>query len=458
MKRVAVVEDHPKIRANLLFLLDREGFRVTGFETAEAFLSDPSIMAEPPDLILLDVRLPGMSGVELVRRLVEEDRFSPTIVVSGEATVCEAVEALQHGVYDFLEKPFSEDRLLRSVHNALDHHGLKREVKKLQAQLADENTIIGESDPVRRMRHMIERLAVVESSVLIMGESGTGKELIADAIHRLSPRAGGPLVKVNCAALPRHLIEDELFGHIRGAYTDARSDRSGLFEQAKGGTLFLDEIGDMDPALQTRLLRVLEEKTVRRLGGNRDRRIDVRVIAATNQNLDQSGREGRFREDLFYRLAQLLIEVPPLRDRGSDITLLFAHFLFEASARQGQEIRHVDPAVTPILQSYSWPGNVRELRNLCERLVVLGGDPIQPEHLPSNLLEEDSKTVATRAQHSNSALKPTLREFRRRCEKEYIENVLNRCGWNFSEAAKVLALQRTYLHQKVVKLGITRPG
>jgi DNA-binding NtrC family response regulator len=458
MTTVLIVEDDPKIRANLLLELRDEGFEPTAVADAEDALERLEAAAEsPPDLLLLDVRLPGMSGVDLVRRLSGAGRLPPTVIVSGEASITETVEALRLGVHDFIEKPFTNERLARSIRNTLDHAALRRQVEDLEARLAEGEQLLGTSAPMVALRQRIAQAAPTDATVLILGESGTGKELVADAIHRTSPRRERPFIKTNCAAFSTHLVEDELFGHVRGAFTDARSDKPGLFEEAHGGTLFLDEIGDMDANLQSRLLRVLEDGRVRRLGGNRDLEVDVRVLAATHADLSSSIRAGSFREDLYYRLAHLPIEVPPLRERREDLRMLFEHFVRRAWQRHKMRPRRVDDRVYAALESYRWPGNVRELRSLCERLVVFGGDPITPDQLPESFLattREDDRALL-RLEPDDSIL--TLREFRARTEKEYIERVLGITDWNVTAAARLLGVQRTHLHQKIANYGSRRP-
>ena len=459
MTQLLIVEDDEKIRASLLLQLREEGFAptsVTSAEEALALLEDRR--APLPHLLLADVRLRGLSGVDLVRRLVEAGRFPPTIIISGEASISETVEALRLGVHDFIEKPFSRERLLQSIRNALEREALRREVASLKADLGGEPAILGGSPAVEELRQRIARAAPTEARVLIRGESGTGKELVASALHGQSRRAHRPFIKINCAAIPPHLIEDELFGHARGAFTDAKTAKPGLFEEADGGTLFLDEIGDMEIAVQSRLLRVLEDGRVRRVGETRDRQVDVRVIAATHRDLEEAVRAGRFREDLYFRLAHLPIDVPALRERREDIPPLFDHFLEHFSRRHRTRPRRVASEVLPLLERYPWPGNVRELRNLCERLVVFGGDPVTPDQLPSGFFE-----AAPPPEAGLPLLPPgfpivPLRDFKARCEREYIESVLQRTRWNFAEAARLLDVQRTYLHEKARRLGTKRPG
>ncbi|MEM9598897.1 MAG: sigma-54 dependent transcriptional regulator, partial [Acidobacteriota bacterium] len=461
MSQVLIVEDDAKIRANLLFQLREQGFAPSAVESAEAALGQ--LDAGPaPDLLLSDVRLPGMSGVDLVRTLADRGTLPPTIIVSGEASISETVAALKLGVHDFIEKPFSRERLVQSIRNTLDHAALRREVADLRSELDVASEILGDSPGIVDLRDKIQKAARTDARVLILGESGTGKELVAAALHRESPRREGPFIKINCAAIPDHLIEDELFGHVKGAFTDARAAKPGLFEEADSGTLFLDEIGDMDYALQSRLLRVLEDGRVRRIGDTKDRQVDVRVVAATHQDLEAAARDGKFREDLYFRLAALPIDVPPLRARGGDVRRLFEHFLGHFGRRHRVRPKQVEDDVWSAVETYPWPGNVRELRNICERLVVFGGDPITADQLPSQVFEGDgdapdggqAETGLVRLSQSRTPL--TLRQFKTQCEKEYIESVLQRTGWNVAAAARLLDIQRTYLHQKTAALGIRR--
>ncbi len=460
MTSVLIVEDEAKIRANLLFQLREAGHAPEALESAEAAFD--RLFRGNVDLLLLDVRLPGMSGIELVRKLAGEERLPPTIILSGEASITETVEALKLGVRDFIEKPFSRERLMQSIRNTLEHTALEREVEELRSELAGETEILGTSPAMDELRERIARAAPTDARILIRGESGTGKELVADALHRSSPRRDGPFIKLNCAAIPTHLVEAELFGHARGAFTDARTAKAGLFEEADGGTLFLDEIGDMDFTLQSRLLRVLEDGRVRRLGESRDREVDVRVIAATHCDLESAVAAGDFREDLYFRLAHLPIEVPALCRRGGDVRLLFEHFVGHFCQRHRARPRRIDEDVQEHLERYAWPGNVRELKNVCERLVVFGSDPLTAEQLPSAVFtgagprpagSRETGLVRLGAGHPTL----TLKDFKTQCELEYVESLLQRTNWNVSAAARILDIQRTYLHQKIAQLGLRRP-
>ncbi len=454
MQLILVVEDDDKIAANVTLRLREEGYGVVAFRAAEdalKHLRDQTLVQ--PDMALIDVRLPGMSGIDLVRIL--GDAMPPSIVISGEASMAETVEAIRLGVHDFIDKPFSRERLLKSVRNCLEHAALRRQVGELRARGQE---IVGQSAAVQALRAAIEKVAPTEARVLIRGESGTGKELVANALHRQSRRAQRPFIKLNCAAIPAHLIEDELFGHVRGAFTDAKTAKRGLFEEADGGTLFLDEIGDMDPTLQSRLLRVLEDGRVRRIGETADRAVNVRVLAATHRDLRELTRDGRFREDLFFRLSTVPIDVPPLRERRSDVPLLFATFLQQSCARNQRVPLSVDSTVFEALTAYDWPGNVRELRNVAERLSVFGTDPVTLDQLPTSVLQRASGPESGLVRIAETGAVLPLREFKAQCEKEYIEAVLRRTNWNVSKAAQELDIQRTYLHEKMTALGIVRPG
>jgi DNA-binding NtrC family response regulator len=335
---------------------------------------------------------------------------------------------------------------------------VKRELSALQSRVRGEHSILGRSPEIARLRERIERVAPTNTRVLFRGESGTGKELVAATLHRHGTRRDGPFVKINCAAIPPPLIEDELFGHARGAFTDAKYAKAGLFEEAHRGTLFLDEIGDMEPSLQSRLLRVLEDGKVRRIGETNDRQVDVRVVAATNRNLEELVARNLFREDLFFRLATVPVDVPPLRERDGDIAILFAHFLEHFCTQHGRRRLTIDAAVFPLLLSYRWPGNVRELRNVCEQLAIFATEPLTSNQLPSSILQPTAAGETGLVRLSAATAIVPLREFREQCEKEYLESVLRRTNWNITAAARLLDIQRTYLHQKMTALRIERPG
>ena len=451
MSLIACIEDDEKIAANLVLRLREAGHGVVRFASGEEAERWLRAGANPqPDMLLVDVRLPGMSGIDLLNRLGPER--PPVVIISGEASMAETVEAMRLGVHDFLDKPISRERLVKTVQNCLEHAALRRQVEDLRAR---EQRILGDSEPTRALLATIRKVAETDSRVLIRGESGSGKELVAAALHRLSRRRAGPFVKINCAAIPQHLIEDELFGHARGAFTDAKTAKSGLFEQAAGGTLLLDEVGDMDLALQARLLRVIEDGRVRRIGETSDRVVDVRVIAATHRDL----KPPQFREDLYFRIAAVPVDVPPLRERKEDIPLLFTAFLEQFCRRNGRAPLTVDGDVFARLRAYRWPGNVRELRNVAEQMSVFATDPITVEQLPLAIVaddEEPGEEIGVLRLTDRARVLP-LQTFKAQCEKEYIEMVLQRTNWNVSRAAELLDIQRTHLHQKMSVLGIRRP-
>ncbi len=440
MTLIACVEDDEKIAANLLLRLREAGHGVVRFASGEEVFRWLCDGNPQPDMLLVDVRLPAMSGIDLLGAL-GADR-PPAVIISGEASMGETIEAMRLGVHDFLDKPISRERLLKTVQNCLEHAALRRQVDELRAR---EQRILGDSAPTRALLATIAKVAETDARVLVRGESGSGKELVAAALHRLSRRRAAPFVKINCAAIPTHLIEDELFGHARGAFTDARSAKAGLFEQANGGTLLLDEIGDMDLALQSRLLRVIEDGRVRRIGETAERAVDVRVIAATHRDLEALARSSAFRDDLYFR------------QRADDVPLLFTAFLEQFCRRNGRMPLTVDGDVFARLRAYRWPGNVRELRNVAEQMSVFATDPITVEQLPSAIVaEETSEEIGVLRLTERSRVLP-LGAFKAQCEKEYIEMVLQRTNWNVSRAAELLDMQRTHLHQKISALGLHRP-
>jgi DNA-binding NtrC family response regulator len=419
-----------------------------------------------------------MSGMELLSRMRQDEAMKelPVVVISGHATVADAVQALKLGAGDFFEKPLNRERVLVSVKNALHASRLSREIKSLSAQLEPRYQMIGQSPAMRRLYHEIERVAPTKASVLITGESGTGKELISRAVHRLSARADGPFVKMNCAAIPKELLESELFGHERGAFTGALNRKRGFFEQAHGGTLFLDEIGDMDMAAQAKVLRALQSGEVSRLGSEHNMHVDVRVLAATNKDLGKEVAAGRFREDLYFRLAVFPIKSPALRDRTEDVRPLAEAFLAAFCQENGLKARTFDPACLTAIERRSYPGNVRELKNVVERAAILAGDVVTIADLPEDPHaspfdddagpgdgeeEPEERMMPLPAAAYVGELAPgqkrlTLKEFRERAERRYIVEVLNAYDWNISRAASVLGIERTNLHKKVRAYGIKR--
>jgi DNA-binding NtrC family response regulator len=465
---ILVVDDERNIRRTLDLVLRGEGYDVAEAGSGEEALEIMANGSTPVALAILDLMLPGMSGLDLLERVRQDDaiRDLPVIVVSGHATVHDAVKAIKLGASDFFEKPLNRERVLVSVKNTLDASRLAREVLVLTAEVQGRYEMIGHSAPMQRLYREIERVAPTKASVLITGESGTGKELISRAIHRLSPREKGPFVKVNCAAIPRELIESELFGHEKGSFTGAQARKRGFFEQAHGGTLFLDEIGDMDLAAQAKVLRALQSGEVNRVGSENILHVDVRVLAATNKDLAREVAAGRFREDLFFRLAVFPIKSPALRERMEDIRPLADAFLAAFCRENGLKPRRVDPSVYAALEVRSFPGNVRELKNVIERAAILAGDVITIADLPEDPHAspfDDDAGAADGAHEPGRAIVPpgeprrlTLREYRDKAERRYIVEVLAGLDWNISRAAIALGVERTNLHKKIRLYSIKR--
>jgi two-component system nitrogen regulation response regulator NtrX len=458
---ILVVDDERNIRRTLRMVLEGSGFNTLEASSAEECLE--TLESNEVDLLILDVRLPNMSGIEALEKIRSEPetRRLPVLMVSGHASVAEAVQAVQLGATDFFEKPLDRDRILVTVRNALQTWQLQREVEQLRADVEHRYEMIGESSVIRGLFAQLEKVAPTNGRVLISGESGTGKELIARAIHRLSTRADEPFVKVNCAAIPAELIESELFGYERGAFTGAQSRKKGMFELANGGTLFLDEIGDMSASAQAKVLRALQSGEISRVGGEKSIAVDVRVLAATNKDLELEVKDGRFREDLYFRLNVVPIVSPPLRDRRSDILLLAQGFLREFSVENGLREKPIDDEVLEALAERRWPGNVRELRNVVERMAILSGDRITLDDLPAEgVLSEVRRESAPPSDFpgmlDEAGERLTLREYRSRAEKDYIVQTLDEVGWNISRAATILGVERTNLHKKMRSYGIRR--
>src|SRR5216117_1388843 len=377
---ILVVDDEPGVRNALSGVLRDEGYTVEAVSSGEACLERMTRGAV--DLIVLDVWLPGMDGLATLARLRERQVDSEVVLISGHGNIESAVRAIKMGAFDFVEKPLSLEKTVLVVSNALRQRRLEAENRALRARVDRHHTMVGESHAMRQLREQVAMAAPTNGRVLIYGENGTGKELVARAIHALSRRRSGAFVEVNCAAIPEELIESELFGHVRGAFTGAVADRRGKFEVADGGTIFLDEIGDMSLKTQAKVLRVLQEQTMDAVGGTTRIKVDARVLAATNKDLQAEIRAGRFREDLYFRLNVIPIFVPPLRDRQEDIPLLADHFMAEFAREYGRRLKQFDPDARSLLQQYPWPGNVRELRNVIERLMIMvPGDTISPADL-----------------------------------------------------------------------------
>src|SRR6476620_6327486 len=442
-RHIVIVADEPNIGRSLRLILEGEGYRVSVFDSTAAFMAERNRAVA--DLYLLDVRLPDGSGIDLLRVVRQWDERCAAVMISGHGTVADAVEATRSGAFDFLEKPLARDRVLLVVKNALQWSDLQRENQRYRELAGPAPTMIGSAAVFQQTVQQATQVARSDVSVLLSGESGTGKELLAAHIHRESPFASGPFVKVNCAAIPTELIESELFGHEKGAFTGAAALRRGKFELADGGTIFLDEVGDLHEASQAKLLRVLQDGELQRVGGEQTIKVASRVVSATNRRLNELVSDGRFREDLYYRLNVVPIAVPALRERPQDIPELVPYFLSEFCARNNFRPRTIDPEAVNLLERYSWPGNVRELRNVVERMAILTpGDRITADAIPLEV-------------RSGQAPRATgLQEVRASAERERIRQALDQTSWNVSAAARLLDTERTALHKRIRTLGLKR--
>ena len=449
---VLIVDDENGVRASLAGILGDEGYAVQAVESGEACLA--ALEGRRFDLLLLDVWLPRMDGLETLARVRALDPELPVVVISGHGNIETAVKAVRMGARDFVEKPLSLEKTLLVVKNTLRQRRLESENRALKEQVEQRFVMVGESPPIRVLRGEIAQAAPSNGRVLIFGENGTGKELVARAIHHQSLRAPGPFVEVNCAAIPEELIESELFGHAKGAFTGALTSRKGKFELADGGTLFLDEVGDMTLKTQAKVLRVLQEQKVEPVGGASPLTVDVRVIAATNKNLAEEIQRGTFREDLFFRLNVIPFHVPPLRERREDIPLLARHFIATLSAEYGKRPKELSPEVLAHLMGLPWAGNVRELRNIIERLVIMTpGERVEASHLPAPL-GGAGPLAAESAATAGPADFPSLVEAREDFEKRYIWRKYQECGGNMSRTAEALRVERSNLYRKMKGYGL----
>jgi DNA-binding NtrC family response regulator len=451
LPRILIIDDEAAVRESLETLLTFEGFSVT--IAPEGTTGLDILSREEFDLLLLDLALPGESGLDLLPRIVELRPQLPVIMITAYGTVGNVVEAIRAGADNFVQKPWDNEKLLLDIRSAIARRRAESEVVLLRRTLKQRysfDNIIGKSDPMLRLFDVVVQVAPSRSTVLVQGESGTGKELIAKALHANSPRRDRPFVPVNTGAVPSELLESTLFGHVRGAFTSAISSKKGLFEVADGGTLFLDEIGTMGMDMQAKILRVLQDRRFMQLGGTQEIQVDVRIIAATNVNLQNAVREGRFREDLFYRLNVIALELPPLRTRKSDIPLLSQHFLDFYAKENEAEQKVLSPEALRILMDYDWPGNVRELENAMERGIVLANSRvIAPDLLPPQIT--GSSYTATALEHRPDA---SLFELMEEIERRIISDRLERCHWNQTEAAEFFKIPLSTLNQKIKRLSI----
>jgi two-component system nitrogen regulation response regulator NtrX len=446
--RILIVDDEEGIRESLASILRDERYSVDTVGSGEDALA--LVAKSDFQVVLLDIWLPGMDGMEALTRIQDLPRPPAVIMISGHGSIETAVRATKLGAFDFIEKPLSLEKVNVLVRNAVQQRRLQDENQTLRSELIHRYQVIGDSVPMKALRQQIAVTAPTNGRVLIYGESGTGKELVARALHANSLRNKGPFVEVSCAAIPEDLIESELFGHVKASFSSATEDKTGKFLKADSGTLFLDEVGDMSHRTQSKVLRVLEEQRVEPIGSNQTLRVDVRVIAATNKNLEQEIARGAFRQDLFYRLNVIPFHVPPLRDRKEDIPVLARFFLNEFSTEYGKKTRELSDGALEILMRYPWPGNVRELKNLVERLVIVCPQArIEPHHLPPELF----RGVAESPQHPYS----TLHEARSAYEREFILRKLQEHRWNMTQTASALGLERSHLYRKMKSLGIAAP-
>ena len=451
MKTILVVDDEKSVRDSLKMVLEFESYEVLFAENGQEALRH--LTTASIDLILLDVKMAGMDGLEVLQRVRQKRSELPVIMISGHGTIETAVEATKLGAFDFLAKPLDRDKLLVTVRNALQQAKLSEEYRQLRESVEGKWQILGESPKIKEILAVIERVAPTDVRVLITGENGSGKELVARALQRYSKRSSKPFVEVNCAAIPSELIESELFGHEKGSFTGATAQRIGKFEQADGGTLFLDEIGDMSFRAQAKVLRALEEGTIERVGGNKLISVDVRVIAATNKNLEEEIKKGNFRDDLYHRLRVIPIHVPPIRDRREDIPILITSFIDDVCTRNGMARKTVTDEALKRLSSLEWRGNVREVRNTVERLVILS---------PGTTIDVSLLEVGVPGGHGEFeeilGQGGTFQEFKERAEAAFVRRQLEQHKWNISKTAEALDIQRSHLYTKMKRYGLMKEG
>ena len=447
--RILVIDDESAIRDSMRMILEYEGYEFLGASSGQEGLA--LVERESPDLVFLDITMPGLDGLEVLPRIRAIDEALPVVMISGHATVSTAVEATKLGAFDFIEKPLASERVLVTIRNAIDRSRLADENRSLKRVVEVRHQLVGESAALKRVMDAIRRAAPTNATVLITGESGVGKELVARAIHRNSLRHRERFVQVNCAAIPDDLIESELFGHEKGSFTGATEKQIGKFEQADKGTIFLDEVGDMSLKTQAKVLRVLQEGEVERLGSARTTKVDVRVLAATNKQLEGEIEKGTFREDLYFRLAVIPVYVPPLRERREDIPLLVRHFVDLFSRENNFRTKKITPAAMELLQRYRWKGNIRELRNAVERLIIMtASDVVDVADIPESI-----RLDAPARAPEGEALKPgTLREHKEVSERAFLVQKLRETGWNISKTAELIDTPRSNLYKKLEQYNI----
>ncbi len=460
--RILVIDDEAAIRDSLRMILEYEDYEFVGAPSGADGVA--LVKREPPNMVVLDIKMPGMNGLETLAEIRKVDEALPVAMISGHGTITDAMQATRLGAFDFIEKPFTSERVLVTVAKGLELRELRQENRELKLAMESKYEIVGESPSLRKVLEAVKRAAPTNATVMLLGESGVGKELVARTIHRNSPRASQRFVQVNCAAIPEELIESELFGHEKGSFTGATEKQIGKFEQADRGTIFLDEVGDMSPKTQAKVLRVLQEQEVERLGSARTVKVDVRVIAATNKNLDEAIQRGEFREDLYFRLNVIPMIVPPLRERREDIPQLVHHFAKRISDEHNVKLKRFDPRAMEGLQRYRWRGNIRELRNTVERLMIMTpGDVIRVEDLPPEVRTEApsrpavvpaGETLGNPPAGTTTPGAGTLREFKDAAERAYLAQKLRDNNWNISKTAEAIDTPRSNLYKKLEQYGI----
>ena len=466
--RILVIDDEAAIRDSLKMILEYEDYEFLGASSGPEGVA--LVKRESPHLVVLDIKMPGMNGLETLAEIRKIDEAVPVAMISGHGTITDAMQATRLGAFDFIEKPFTSERVLVTVAKGLEVRELRQENRELKLAMESRYEIVGNSPALRRVLESVKRAAPTNATVLLLGESGVGKELVARTIHRNSPRAGQRFVQVNCAAIPEELIESELFGHEKGSFTGATEKQIGKFEQADRGTIFLDEVGDMSPKTQAKVLRVLQEQEVERLGSARTIKVDVRVIAATNKNLEEAIQRGEFREDLYFRLNVIPILVPPLRERREDIPALVQHFARMISDEHNMKAKRFDAPALEALSRHRWRGNIRELRNQIERLMIMAAsDVVHVEDLPAEIRAGDSSGARTAVGESlappaagaseagsaaAAAPSGTLREFKDAAERAYLVQKLRENNWNISKTAEIIDTPRSNLYKKLEQYGI----